>query len=220
MARAPPFFPPLTPEEAVGSKRASHSRPLINGGGCSRCPETGGAPFQSRGLFASIGWPRRRIFCVALSGRRERTNRNSKQGARGEKVAVPANDHGSRLPSVDQHPHHKPYAPSSDPPSSREETSVPAAVGCRPTLPRAVPEPRPSTHPHPWSRPSRCPSLCALPCPSPLPGLRQRRSLLSTATGTVQAATESGSESAPGRRARTQRARSARCARVGMGRPG
>lgn len=173
------------------------------------------------GLFASIGRPRRRIFCVALSGRRERTNRNSKQGARGEKVAVPANDHGSRLSSVDQHPHHKPFAPTSDPPSSREETSVPAAVGCRPTLPRAVPEPRPSTHTRtPGPAPLAAPP--SAPCPAPVRsrGLRQRRSLISTATGTVQAATESGSESVPGRRAPTQRACSARCARVGMGRPG
>ena len=28
LIRAPPLFPPLTPEEAAGSKRASHSRPL------------------------------------------------------------------------------------------------------------------------------------------------------------------------------------------------
>lgn len=165
--------------------------------------------------------PRRRIFCVALSGRRERTNRNSKRDARGEKVAMPANDHGSRLPLVDQHPHHNPHAPSSDPRSSREEIEVPLAVGCRPTLPHTVPGAPPlHTHPHPWSRPSRCHSLCALPCPSPLPGRRQRRSLISTATGAVQATAESGSESAAGSRAGTQRARSARCARAGMGRPG
>lgn len=158
---------------------------------------------------------------LVLGGGKGLTETNSKRDARGEKVAMPANYHGSRLPLVDQHPHHNPHALSSDPPSSQEEIAVPPAVGCHPTLPLTVPGAPPlHTHPHPWSRPSRCHSLCALPWPSLLPGRRRRRSLISTATRAVQATAESGSESAAGSRARTQRARSARCARAGMGRPG
>lgn len=81
-----------------------------------------------------------------------------------------ANDRASRLPLVDQHPHHNPHAPSSNPPSSGEEIAVLAAVRCRPTLSHAVPGAPPlHTHPHPWSRPLSLPlPLCpALPQSAP-----------------------------------------------------
>lgn len=81
---------------------------------------------------------------------------------------MPANDHGPRLPLVDQHPHHNPHAPSSDPPSSREEIAVPAAVGCRPTLPHAVPGAPPlHTHPHPPG-PAPLPAPPSAPCLAPV----------------------------------------------------
>lgn len=85
-----------------------------------------------------------------------------------KKVAVPADDHGSRLPLVDLQQHHSPNAPSSNWPSARKEITVPAAVGCRPTLPHVVPGAPPlHTHPHPPgpAPPAAPPSA---PCPAPV----------------------------------------------------
>lgn len=42
LVKAPPLFPPLAPEEAAGSKRASHSRPPDKWRRMLSSPETGG----------------------------------------------------------------------------------------------------------------------------------------------------------------------------------
>lgn len=85
-------------------------------------------------------------------------------------MAVPANDHGSRLPLVDQHPHHNPHAPSTDPPSSQEEIGVPAAIGCRPTLPHAVPGAPPLHTPAPLVPPLLLPLPLRPALPQSVPG--------------------------------------------------
>lgn len=196
---------------------------LINGGGCSPATRDWRDISLVSGLVASTGNqssqnPESSVL-LFLGGKGQ--TQKQQAGAQGVKVAVPADDHGSRLPLVDRHPRHKPHAPSSDSPSAREEIPGPKAVGLPPHLaPRSTWSPAPSHTPAPLVPPLRCPSLCALPCPSPLRGRRQRKSPLSTATGAAQAAAESRSETAPGSRAPRQRTRSARCARTGMGRPG